>query len=160
MKSLSINRLAKGKIIPLAIGLGSLFWFIDSAIDALIFGNGTFIQQVTAPDDYEIWIRMVVMSILIVVGIFAQRLITKQHNTIQLLNEALSTVKTLSGLLPICAWCKKIRDDKGYWKSVEKYISTHTGAEFTHGICPECKNNFYTEYMEKNSKANNNSEVS
>jgi GAF domain-containing protein len=54
------------------------------------------------------------------------------------LAEALEKVKTLRGLLPICAWCKRIRDDKGYWSQVEKYIHEHTGADFTHGICPEC----------------------
>ena len=52
--------------------------------------------------------------------------------------EALEKVKTLHGLLPICAWCKRIRDDKGYWSQVEAYIHTHTGTDFTHGICPEC----------------------
>jgi hypothetical protein len=44
----------------------------------------------------------------------------------------------LRGLLPICATCKKIRDDQGYWSQVELYISQHSDAEFTHGICPEC----------------------
>ncbi|HVM50015.1 MAG TPA: GAF domain-containing protein [Candidatus Acidoferrum sp.] len=52
--------------------------------------------------------------------------------------EALDRVKTLHGLLPICAWCKRIRDDQGYWSQVEAYIHQHTGADFTHGICPEC----------------------
>jgi hypothetical protein len=52
--------------------------------------------------------------------------------------EALEKVKTLHGLLPICAWCKKIRDDQGYWKQVEVYVQEHTGADFTHGICPGC----------------------
>ena len=52
--------------------------------------------------------------------------------------EALEHVKALHGLLPICAWCKRIRDDKGYWSQVEAYIHEHTGADFTHGICPEC----------------------
>ena len=52
--------------------------------------------------------------------------------------EALEKVKTLHGLLPICAWCKRIRDDKGYWSQVEAYIREHTGADFTHGICPAC----------------------
>ena len=52
--------------------------------------------------------------------------------------EALEKVKTLHGLLPICAWCKRIRDDKGYWSQVEAYIHTHTGTDFTHGICPDC----------------------
>ena len=54
------------------------------------------------------------------------------------LAEALEKVKTLQGLLPICAWCKRIRDDQGYWRQVEAYVHEHTGADFTHGICPEC----------------------
>jgi GAF domain-containing protein len=52
--------------------------------------------------------------------------------------EALEKVKTLHGLLPICAWCKRIRDDHGYWSQVEAYIHEHTGVDFTHGICPDC----------------------
>ncbi|MDV2990071.1 MAG: hypothetical protein P3T54_07985 [Dehalogenimonas sp.] len=62
------------------------------------------------------------------------------------LREALAEVKALSGLLPICANCKQIRDDKGYWSSVEKYISTHSEAEFTHGICPDCLTKLYPSY--------------
>lgn len=50
---------------------------------------------------------------------------------------SLEKVKTLSGLLPICASCKKIRDDKKYWKQIESYIRDHSEAEFSHGICPE-----------------------
>jgi len=51
---------------------------------------------------------------------------------------ALDHIKTLQGLLPICAWCKRIRDDEGYWSQVEAYFHKATGADFTHGICPEC----------------------
>jgi hypothetical protein len=54
------------------------------------------------------------------------------------LEEALAHIKTLSGLLPICARCKKIRDDKGYWSQIETYISQHSSAQFTHSLCPEC----------------------
>lgn len=54
------------------------------------------------------------------------------------LRDAAARVKTLSGLLPICSSCKKIRDDKGYWNQLEEYIRDHSGAEFTHGLCPEC----------------------
>src|SRR3954468_13770467 len=54
------------------------------------------------------------------------------------LEQALAQVKQLRGLLPICAHCKKIRDDKNYWHSVENYIADHSAAEFTHGICPSC----------------------
>ncbi len=64
-------------------------------------------------------------------------------------------VHKLSGLLPICAWCKKLRDDEGYWKSVEEYLSEQTKAEFTHGMCPECYNKFLAEEDSKKRTANN-----
>jgi hypothetical protein len=67
---------------------------------------------------------------------------------IQELTQALAHVKTLSGLLPICASCKKIRDDKGYWSGVESYITRHSEALFSHGICPECEKKMY-EDLEK-----------
>jgi PAS domain S-box-containing protein len=54
------------------------------------------------------------------------------------LQEALAKVKTLTGMLPICAWCKKIRDDQGYWQQIEAYIRDHSEADFSHGICPAC----------------------
>jgi C4-dicarboxylate-specific signal transduction histidine kinase len=54
------------------------------------------------------------------------------------LEESLGRVKQLKGLLPICAWCKKVRDDHDYWHSVEDYVSNHTDARFSHGMCPEC----------------------
>jgi DNA-binding response OmpR family regulator len=69
--------------------------------------------------------------------------------TIEKLRKALSEVKTLKGLLPICAKCKKVRDDDGYWQSVEKYIATRTEASFTHSICPDCLQDLYPEYYEK-----------
>ena len=59
------------------------------------------------------------------------------------LQEALASIKTLSGLLPICYSCKQIRDDKGYWNQIEAYIGKHTEAEFTHGICPACAKALY-----------------
>lgn len=59
------------------------------------------------------------------------------------LEEALAQVKTLSGLLPICSSCKKIRDDRGYWNQIESYIRDHSEAEFSHGICPECLQRLY-----------------
>lgn len=58
--------------------------------------------------------------------------------TVSRLQEALANVKTLKGLLPICAWCKKVRDDKGYWSQLEHYVAENSDADFTHGICPEC----------------------
>jgi PAS domain S-box-containing protein len=65
------------------------------------------------------------------------------------LQHALHEVKTLSGLLPICASCKKIRDDKGYWNNLEMYISEHSSAEFSHGLCPGCAQELYPDYFKK-----------
>ena len=67
------------------------------------------------------------------------------------LADALEHVKTLEGLLPICAWCKRIRDDKGYWDQVEAYIHKSTGADFTHGICPQCLEKAHAEWEHKRS---------
>jgi PAS domain S-box-containing protein len=63
--------------------------------------------------------------------------------------DALSRIKTLSGLLPICASCKKIRDDKGYWKQIESFISEHSDALFTHGICPDCAKEYYPDLFKE-----------
>ena len=65
-----------------------------------------------------------------------EKLILKLHN-------ALSKVKRLSGLFPICAKCKKIRDDKGFWNQIEAYIRDHSEAEFSHSICPGCAKELY-----------------
>ncbi|TAK95889.1 MAG: PAS domain S-box protein, partial [Verrucomicrobia bacterium] len=67
------------------------------------------------------------------------------------LTRALAQAKTLRGLLPICASCKKIRDDNGYWKQVEVYIQEHSEAGFTHGICPECTKKLYPDFVAENS---------
>jgi hypothetical protein len=62
------------------------------------------------------------------------------------LQEALANIRTLKGLIPICASCKKVRDDKGYWQQVEVYVRDHSEAEFTHGICPDCFRKLYPTY--------------
>ncbi len=66
------------------------------------------------------------------------------------LQEALDKIKTLKGLIPICACCKKIRDDQGYWNNVESYIKEHAEVEFTHGICPDCMKKLYPNYCKDN----------
>jgi len=67
------------------------------------------------------------------------------EGTIRELKEALEKIKVLSGLLPICSYCKKIRDDKGYWNQIESYIHKHSDTEFSHGICPECAKKYYSD---------------
>jgi sigma-B regulation protein RsbU (phosphoserine phosphatase) len=65
------------------------------------------------------------------------------------LEDALSSVKQLQGLLPICSYCKKIRDDRNYWEQVESYISRRSEAQFSHGICPDCYAEFVTPDIER-----------
>jgi PAS domain-containing protein len=79
--------------------------------------------------------------------------ITKLHDTIaekdaliRELQKAIGEIKTLRGILPICAHCKKIRDDQGYWNQLENYIQSHSEADFSHGICEECLRRYYPEF--------------
>jgi sigma-B regulation protein RsbU (phosphoserine phosphatase) len=72
------------------------------------------------------------------VGARILRLQSELIEQVKNLNEALAKVKQLEGILPICSYCKKIRDDQDYWQQIEKYISEHSEAMFSHSICPEC----------------------
>jgi CheY-like chemotaxis protein len=78
-----------------------------------------------------------------------KRIRDEQKDVISRLEGALSEVKKLSGLLPICAQCNKIRNDEGYWERIEKYISSHSEADFSHSICPDCAQELYPEYFKK-----------
>lgn len=79
----------------------------------------------------------------------AERKRAEQHRekVVLELQQALAQVKRLSGFLPICASCKKIRDDKGYWQQIEQYISEHSEALFSHGLCPECAKKLYPDFV-------------
>ena len=76
--------------------------------------------------------------------------ITNRKKTEEELREALKKVKQLSGLLPICASCKKIRDDEGYWEAIEMYIERHSEAEFSHSLCDDCVKKLYPDFYDKN----------
>jgi hypothetical protein len=76
-------------------------------------------------------------------------LIDNLNKTVTELKDALASVNQLSGLLPICASCKKIRDDKGYWTQIEAYIHDHSEAEFSHSICPDCAQKLYGDLDKK-----------
>lgn len=82
--------------------------------------------------------RIVGLTLLLTDITERKKLEQEREQLIKKLEESLREIKTLSGMLPICASCKKIRDDKGYWNSVEDYIRQHSDASFTHGLCPEC----------------------
>jgi DNA-binding response OmpR family regulator len=73
----------------------------------------------------------------------AVRYALERERLVSELREALANVKTLTGLLPICAGCKKIRDDNGYWNQVDSYVSRHSEATFTHSLCPDCSKKYF-----------------
>ena len=70
---------------------------------------------------------------------------TEREQLIRDLQAAMDKIKTLRGLLPICAHCKKVRDDEGYWRQVEVYVSQHSDVQFSHGICPDCIKKYYSD---------------
>jgi hypothetical protein len=76
----------------------------------------------------------------------------ERERLVAALQDALSKVKQLSGLLPICASCKKIRDDQGYWNQIEEYIRNHSEADFSHGFCPPCLEKLYPDFIAEKSK--------
>jgi AmiR/NasT family two-component response regulator len=89
-------------------------------------------------------------SLSIAVARFADLMEVRRLN--EELRTALNQVKLLSGLLPICSGCKRIRDDQGYWHQVECYIREHSEVEFSHGICPECYKRLYPEFCQEDGR--------
>jgi PAS domain len=92
------------------------------------------------------------------IGIFRDISERKKHEQeleqlIAQLKSALAEVKTLSGLIPICAWCKNVRSDSGYWQTVEQYVRIHSDANFSHGVCPSCAARFKDEIVRANQKS-------
>jgi hypothetical protein len=83
-------------------------------------------------------------TIILFLLTYSLRRLYLSRNTLEEKNNepqsAFKEIKTLSGIVPICSYCKQIRDDKGFWNQVEAYVAKHTDAEFSHGICPECIN--------------------
>ena len=126
------------KALLVSVLLGLLVGTVDTILDYIYFYKGeNFLELlIFNVPKHEIYIRSVIFFCFIVFGVIA-------GNTISQLQEALQNVKLLTGFLPICAKCKKIRDEKGYWNQVEKYISDHSEAVFSHGICEECSDKLY-----------------
>lgn len=122
-----------------------LFWVVLSWIACFLI-----IILDVSPYTYQLTTGLRFMVSYTLVSILAYALeAARQYYYDQLAAEklalevAVQQVKTLQGLLPICASCKKIRDDQGYWHQVEIYVRTHTDVEFSHGICPDCLINLY-----------------
>lgn len=107
--------------------------------EASTTGIGAYLIKPPRPRELE-------RAITVTMARFNDMMILRRMN--EELEAALARVKTLHGLLPICASCKKIRDDHGYWQQVEVFIRDHSEADFTHGLCPECLIKIYPEFYE------------
>ena len=115
-----------------------------SAVEALTSGAADYI--VKDPDGRYLELLPVVINQVLTqrrIASAKQRAEEEKERLIVELQEALANIKTLSGLLPICAQCKKIRNDDGYWTMVETYVAERSEAEFSHGICPDCGKELY-----------------
>jgi hypothetical protein len=117
--------------------------------------NGAALKLDIAAFFYQTnWFRglMVIVAILSGLGMHrlrVWRLIVREKILKVNVEEAMSKIKVLNGLIPICASCKKIRDDKGYWNQLEEYINEHSEATFSHGVCPACAEKLYGGYLSK-----------
>ena len=98
-------------------------------------------DYVTKPFDYD------ELRARVQVGARVVQLQTAFADRVRELEEAIASVKTLQGLLPICSYCKKIRDDGNYWHRVESYITGHANVRFSHGICPDCSEKLKAEIL-------------
>lgn len=117
-------------------------WFIQRQKEISLAGVFKILGAVLVP-------IVVILATLFIWSWSLRRQVCRKTSQLEVTNEkltkALAEVKQLSGFLPICASCKKIRDDKGYWNQIESYISQHSEAEFSHSICPECAKKLYPE---------------
>jgi HAMP domain-containing protein len=113
---------------------------LKKAADALGSGNFDGKIQITSKDEIGVLAKSFIKMVddLKSADEKVKAYTRSQEELVKELQEALSKIKTLEGMIPICAWCKKVRDDKGYWQQVEVYVSRHTKADFSHGMCPDC----------------------
>jgi hypothetical protein len=110
------------------------------------------ISEVRAPFVKAAFISSFVSIVFILLGVnlffkITNPILAKLHDTVSKLERAVGEVKTLRGILPICSFCKKIRDDEGYWNQVEVYVKERSDADFSHSICPDCMKEHYPEYL-------------
>jgi hypothetical protein len=114
--------------------------------------NGKSLRVVIPPPFWATWWWRTLCSLAALAAIISvhrwrvHHLKERERELEARVEEALSRVKILKGLLPICATCKKVRDDRGYWNQIESFIRDHSEADFSHGICPDCISRYYPEY--------------
>ncbi len=131
------------------------FWFEDFTYAFIHLEHES--ENLTERVEYIITSSVFVLIALIVPLWVILRDVSKLERTTAKLQKALDNIKTLEGLLPICASCKNIRNDNGYWQQVEVYIREHSKAKFSHSICPDCARKLYSDYYHGAEKEDKNS---
>jgi hypothetical protein len=131
--------------IPIAIGaltLRTRYAYLLSVLSAIAWGLSDWYAG--HPYSHLIYYAWNIVGHFISFFIIAysisriHSLLLEERKISKELQDALNEVKTLSGLLPICAWCKRIRNDEGYWQHIEEYVKTHSDVQFSHGLCKDC----------------------
>ena len=142
-------------LIVLILTVSWEFWLEDFTFGFINIGHEP--ENLTERVEYIITSSVFVLIALIVPLWVIIRDVSKLEQTTARLQKALDNIQTLEGLLPICANCKNIRNDNGYWQKVEVYIRQHSKAKFSHSICPECAHRLYPELYDeaKTEKQNN-----
>ena len=110
------------------------------------------LMSMHATSFFTFWNTLIRLISFLLISFFVDKismLLLVERMTSDELRQALSQIKTLRGLIPICASCKKIRNDQGYWEHLEKYIGEHSEADFTHGLCEACARKLYPSIYEK-----------
>ncbi len=135
-----------------AIRLFLLCVFSSVIMSCIISGGMSLFFYGVVKYDYIITgfiASLFIATIIIYIILSLTKEINSGNNALQKKNHeltiAISELKQLKGLLPICSHCKKIRDDNGYWNQIESYIQQHSEAEFSHGMCPDCSDNLYSD---------------
>ncbi len=143
-------------VVLMAINMPERKWIVIFALACSIL---TLLGFILSPPGEETW-RVMANRFLTLFAIWVAAILLldrkkadlEQKALLTSLQKAMAEIKTLSGLLPICAHCKKIRDDQGYWSQLEVYIRDHSNADFSHCICPACLRKHYPKYY-KNTHA-------
>lgn len=118
-------------VIGLSAIAGLLLCISDAFFESYFFSDQSFLEALLFPNAFEVYVRIFVLTIVIVNGIVASMIVAR-------LEKASEEIKTLRGIIPICAVCHSIRDDAGAWRNVVSYVRDHSEADFSHGLCPDC----------------------
>jgi hypothetical protein len=116
----------------IAFGVAGAFcWYLSDRLGEHQYSRAWYVYWETA-------MRLVAFLTIALTVFRIREALARERQLVADLSDSLAQVRQLEGLIPVCAWCRRIRDDAGYWERFEAYLSTRTGARFTHGICPSC----------------------